>query len=114
MRVDGIDRDGQFAGDLRPGKVRRQIPQYSELAWAELLRLRRCGLVSGRQRRAVYDVQDVGKERGVSCLVPRQGFQQLPRARYRERQDEPVGLGERQSAFGGLVRRVLVTELTVG
>ena len=36
------------------------------------------------------------------------------RARHHERQDQPVRLGEGQRALGGLVRRALVTELTVG
>jgi hypothetical protein len=36
--VDGVHRDGQFAGDLRPGQVGREISQHPELAWAELLR----------------------------------------------------------------------------
>src|SRR6266568_4254127 len=40
VRADGVERDGQFAGDLRPGQVRRQIPQHPKLARAELLRRR--------------------------------------------------------------------------
>ena len=35
-------------------------------------------------------------------------------AGHRERQDQPVGLGQGERAFGGLVRRALVTERTVG
>ena len=62
----------------------------------------------------MHDVEDVGEQRGVCCLVPRQGLQQLPGARRQERQDGPVRLGEGEGAFGGLVRRALVTELTVG
>jgi glyoxylase-like metal-dependent hydrolase (beta-lactamase superfamily II) len=49
LRVDGIRRDGQLAGDLRPGQVGRQVPQYPELARAELLRRRQRGLFSGRR-----------------------------------------------------------------
>jgi glyoxylase-like metal-dependent hydrolase (beta-lactamase superfamily II) len=49
LRVDGIRRDGQLTGDLRPGQVGRQIPQYPELARAELLRRRQRGLFSGRR-----------------------------------------------------------------
>src|SRR4029077_630207 len=36
-RADRIHRHGQFAGDLRPGQVRREISQHLELARAELL-----------------------------------------------------------------------------
>ena len=36
------------------------------------------------------------------------------RAGHRERQDEPVGFGEGEGAFGGLVRRTLVAEVTLG
>src|SRR5580692_4365472 len=49
VRADRVRRDGQLAGDLRPGQVRRKIPQYPELARAELFRRRRRGLVFGRQ-----------------------------------------------------------------
>ena len=62
----------------------------------------------------MQDVEDVGEQRGVRCLMPRQRLQQLPGARHRERQDQPVGLGQGQRPFGRLVRRTLVTELTVG
>jgi hypothetical protein len=41
MRVDGVRRDGQLAGDLGPGQVGRQIAQHPQLARAELLRWRR-------------------------------------------------------------------------
>ena len=54
------------------------------------------------------------QQRGVRGLVRRQRLQQLPGAGHRERQDQPVRLGEGQRAFGGLVRRALVAELTVG
>ena len=36
MRADRGHRDGQLAGDLGPGQVRRQISQHPELAGAEL------------------------------------------------------------------------------
>jgi hypothetical protein len=62
----------------------------------------------------VQDVEDVGEQRGVRCLMPRQRLQQLPGARHRERQDQPVRLSQGQRAFRSLVRRALVTELTVG
>ena len=41
VRVDGVRRDGQLAGDLGPGQVGRQISQHPELGWAELLGRRR-------------------------------------------------------------------------
>ena len=52
----------------------------------------------------------------AACAVsmPRQRLEQLGRAGHRERQDQPVGLGQGQRAFGRLVRRALVTELAVG
>src|SRR6202020_3685526 len=34
VRTDRVRGDGQLAGDLRPGQVRRKIPQYSQLARA--------------------------------------------------------------------------------
>jgi hypothetical protein len=40
MRADGIRRDGQLAGDLGPGQVRRQKSQHPELARAELFLIR--------------------------------------------------------------------------
>jgi hypothetical protein len=61
----------------------------------------------------VHDVEDVGEQRSVCCLMPGQGLQQLPAARHRERQDQPVSLGETEGPFGGLVRCALVTELTI-
>ena len=36
MRADRVRRDGQLAGDLGPGQVRGEVPQYPELAGAEL------------------------------------------------------------------------------
>ena len=52
----------------------------------------------------------------AACAVSCRGSasSSSPRARHRERQDQPVRLGEGERAFGGLVRRALVTELTVG
>src|SRR5580698_9427863 len=38
--VHCVHRDRQLAGDLRPGQVRREIPQHPQLARAELLRRR--------------------------------------------------------------------------
>src|SRR5271165_5073747 len=70
VRADRVRRDRQLAGDLRPGQVRRKIPQYPELARAELFRQRRCGLVFGRQGRAVHEVEDVGEQRGMRRLMP--------------------------------------------
>src|SRR5580700_4092676 len=49
LRADRVRRDGQLAGDLGPGQVRGKIPQYPELARAELFYQRRCGLVFGHQ-----------------------------------------------------------------
>ena len=46
--VDGVHRDRQLAGDLRPGQVRRKIPQHPQLARAELLDLRQRRLVARR------------------------------------------------------------------
>jgi hypothetical protein len=54
MRADRVHRDGQLAGDLRPGQVRRQIPQHSELARAEFLDIQRRGLVSRRGWEPLY------------------------------------------------------------
>ena len=62
----------------------------------------------------MHEVEDVGEQRGVRGLVPRQGLQQLPGAGHLERQHQPVSLGESQRPFGGLIRRPLITELTVG
>ena len=42
-------------------------------------------------------------------LVPRQLLEQPLCAGHRERQDEPVWPGEGEGAFGGLVRRALLT-----
>ena len=62
----------------------------------------------------MQDVEDVGEQRGVRCLMPRQGLEQLAGARHRERQDQPVSLRQGQRPFSRLVRRALVTELTMG
>jgi hypothetical protein len=62
----------------------------------------------------VHEVEDVGEQRGVGCLVPRQRLQQLRRARHHERQHDPVLLGDSERVFGGPVRRALVAELAVG
>jgi glyoxylase-like metal-dependent hydrolase (beta-lactamase superfamily II) len=62
----------------------------------------------------VQDVEDVGEQRGVRCLMPRQRLEQLAGARHRERQDQPVRLRQGQRPLGRLVRRTQVTELTMG
>src|SRR5580658_273291 len=49
VRADRVHRDGQLAGDLRPGQVRREISQHPELSWAELLDIQRRRLISGRR-----------------------------------------------------------------
>ncbi len=113
MCANCVQRDGQFACDLRPGQIRRQISQHLELARAEFLCQRR-GVAFGGQGGAAYGVEDVGEQCGVRCLMLRQSLEQWLRARHRERQDEPVRFGEGECAVGGLVRRALVTELTVG
>jgi hypothetical protein len=113
MRVDGVQRDGQFACDLRPGQVCREVSKYPEFARAEFV-CQWCEVLFERHGRTVHDVEDIGEQRGVRGLMPRQRFEQLPGARHREGQDQPVGLGQGQGTFGGLVRRALVTELTMG
>jgi hypothetical protein len=51
----------------------------------------------------------------AGCAVSCRGIaSSSSRERYSERQDQPVRLREGQGAFGGLVRRVLVAELTIG
>jgi hypothetical protein len=50
----------------------------------------------------------------MRCLMPRQGLEQLLRAFHRERQDELIRLADGECVLGGMVRRVLVTELTTG
>jgi hypothetical protein len=79
MRVDGVKRDGQFACDLRPGQVCREVSKYPEFARAEFV-CQRCELLSekllsGKQGRTVHDVEDVGEQRGVRGLMPRQCFE---------------------------------------
>ena len=51
----------------------------------------------------MQDVEDVGEQRGVRGLVPRQRLQQPGRAGHRERQDQPVRLSEAERMSGGLV-----------
>ena len=62
----------------------------------------------------MQDVEDVGEQGGVRCLMPWQRLEELPGAGHRERQDQPVGLRQGQRPFRRLVGRALVTELTVG
>src|SRR6266567_4713491 len=47
--ADGAHRPRQLAGDLRPAQVPPEIPEHPQLARAELLCFRRCGLVLGRR-----------------------------------------------------------------
>jgi hypothetical protein len=61
VRADGVRRDGQLARDLKPGQIRREIPQHPQLARAELFRVRWGGLLLGRRGRAAQDVEDVGE-----------------------------------------------------
>jgi len=98
----------QLGGDRGPGQVGRKIPQYPEFARAQLFRQRRRGLVFGRRGCAVHEVEDVGEQRGVRCLMLRQRLQQFRRARHHERQEQPVLLGESECMLGGPVRRTLV------
>jgi len=42
------------------------------------------------------------------CFMPRQHFEQLPGAGRRERQRQPVGLGQSQGPLGRVVRGALV------
>src|SRR5258707_13008991 len=48
VSVDGVQRDEQFAGDLRPGQVGRQVAQHPQLARAELPGGRRRIRAAGR------------------------------------------------------------------
>src|SRR5258708_5165834 len=65
VSVDGVQRDEQFAGDLRPGQVGRQVAQHPQLARAELPGGRRRIRVAGRGDEPWQHVEDVGAERGV-------------------------------------------------
>jgi hypothetical protein len=112
--VDGVQRHRQFAGDLRPGQVGRQVTQHPQLARAELLGGRRRARGIGRRQRAAQHAEDVGAERGLRGLVGRQLLEQIARAGHRERQDQPVSPGQGQRALGGLARRALITERAVG
>jgi len=68
MRVYGVDRDGQFAGDLGPGQLGRQISQHPELARTEFGGQRR-EVPDRGDRSAAQDIEDVGEQCGVSCLM---------------------------------------------
>ena len=48
-------------------------------------------------------------QRGVRGLMPRQGLQELPEAGHRERQDQPVRLGQGEGTLGGLARKTTTT-----
>jgi hypothetical protein len=71
-------------------------------------------VLGGGDGGAAHGVEDVGEQRGARCLMPRRGLEQLLRACHRERQDELIRLGDGKCVPGGMVRRVLVTELTMG
>ena len=59
-------------------------------------------------------VEDVGAEGGVRGLMRRQRLEELARTGHRERQDQPVRLGQGQRPVGRLAGRALVAERTVG
>jgi hypothetical protein len=66
---DGVTRDVQLAGDLRPGQVGRQVAQHPDLAVAQRLRRRprpggRRGSPAGQQ------AQDLSDQRGVRGALP--------------------------------------------
>src|SRR5260370_10223678 len=68
--LDGVRRDGQLAGDLRPGQVGRQVAQHADLAVAE--RLQRRLRTAGRRRgpRSGQHAEDLGEPGGVGAAVP--------------------------------------------
>jgi hypothetical protein len=86
--------------------ARRQIAR-AQLARAEFL---------GRRRRRGWsrDVEDVGDQRGVRRPCG-QGLEQFPGAGHRERQDQPVRLGEVQRLLDTAARaRALVAQVAAG
>jgi hypothetical protein len=71
------DTDSSAAISGRDRLVGR-VSQYLELAGAELFYLLWCRRVFGPHGCAAHDAEDVGEQRGVCCLMPRQRFEQLP------------------------------------
>ena len=76
MGPDGVVRDVQLAGDLRPCQVGRQVAQYPDLAVAQGLQRRlqfggrRGESASGQQ------AKDVGDQGGVGGVLPDVAFKQ--------------------------------------
>jgi hypothetical protein len=94
LRLDGVERDVQFAGDFRPRQVGRQVAQYAQFALAQRLhrqprpRGRRRGSVSGQQ------AEDLSDQGGVGGAVLGLTFQQTRNRVQQEWHQRAVGLGE--------------------
>src|SRR3979411_2782987 len=64
--ADRVDRNVELARDLGSRQICRQIPQYAQLAWAQVLRWRQELSLGARRRCASQHVGDVGEESAVS------------------------------------------------
>ena len=97
---------------IGPGQVCRQVPQHpSSPGLAPWPAVRAAAGPPGMRRAGRRGCRRAARRARSGAG---QRLQQPGRAGHRERQDQPVGLGESQRPFGGLVRRALVAELTMG
>jgi hypothetical protein len=113
MRVDGVDRQVQFAGDLLNREAGGQEAQYPHLGLTQRLaedpRLGRLGAAFRADLARVVDQpQDAGDDDGVFGRLLGVPCHELGRRVKYERVQHPIGLGESQGAVqraagGGLV-----------
>ena len=93
MGADGVVRDVQLAGDLRPSQVGRQVAQHPQLAVAQRLqqRLQRGGppgeLAPGEQ------AEDVADQGGVRGALPGVALKEIRGGAQQENCQRAVGFG---------------------
>src|SRR6267154_6751306 len=98
--IDRVDRYVECSRDLRSRQVCRQMPQYAELARAELFRRRQIP-ISARRRCATQQVDDIGEQRAVCSLVTWKGVEQLGGVVHGKREDQPIRFSSSERGLGG-------------
>ena len=95
-------------------RLRRQVSDDAQLGLTELIEQRRRLALDALGARAGEHVEDGPPQRGVRRAVTGQAFEDGPRRREDERQDDALRLGQLERRLQRCLRRARVTELFAG